>query len=96
MRSPINWAVLGLLIERPGHAYELFQRFDSAYAGAIELSSNSQINGALKALRERALIERAAGRGGERRPVSLRQASLPADRRGPLRLRGADDGVVTA
>jgi DNA-binding PadR family transcriptional regulator len=58
MRSPINWAVLGLLIERPGHAYELFQRFDDAYAGAIELSSNSQMNGALKALRERALIER--------------------------------------
>jgi DNA-binding PadR family transcriptional regulator len=61
MRSPINWAVLGLLIEHPGHAYELFQRFDSAYAGAIELSSNSQMNGALKALRERALIERLPG-----------------------------------
>jgi DNA-binding PadR family transcriptional regulator len=58
MRSPIHWAVLGLLIERPGHGYDLFQRFDSAYAGAIELSSHSQINGALKALEQRGMIER--------------------------------------
>jgi DNA-binding PadR family transcriptional regulator len=58
MRSPIHWAVLGLLIERRGHAYDLFQRFDSAYAGAIELSSHSQINGALKALQQRSMIER--------------------------------------
>jgi DNA-binding PadR family transcriptional regulator len=58
MRSPINWAVLGLLIERPGHGYDLFQRFDSAYAGALELSTHSQINGALKALEQRSLIER--------------------------------------
>ena len=27
MRSPIHWAVLGLLIECPGHAYDLFTRF---------------------------------------------------------------------
>lgn len=58
MRSPINWAVLGLLIERPGHGYDLFQRFDDAYAGAIELSTHSQINGAVKALEQRCLIER--------------------------------------
>jgi DNA-binding PadR family transcriptional regulator len=58
MRSPIHWAVLGLLIERRGHAYDLFTRFDSAYAGAIELSSHSQINGALKALEQRRMIER--------------------------------------
>jgi DNA-binding PadR family transcriptional regulator len=58
MRSPINWAVLGLVIERPGHGYDLFQRFDSAYAGAIELSTHSQINGAVKALEQRSLIER--------------------------------------
>src|ERR1039458_1211886 len=58
MRSPIHWAVLGLLIERRGHAYDLFQRFDSAYAGAIELSSHSQINGTLKALQQRSMIER--------------------------------------
>jgi DNA-binding PadR family transcriptional regulator len=58
MRSPIHWAVLGLLIERRGHAYDLFTRFDSAYAGSIELSTHSQVNGALKALEQRAMIER--------------------------------------
>jgi DNA-binding PadR family transcriptional regulator len=60
MRSPIHWAVLGLLVERPGHGYDLFQRFDDAYAGAIELSTHSQINGAVKALEQRSLIERLA------------------------------------
>ena len=35
MRSSINWAVLGLLIERPAHGYDVFRRFDDAYAGAI-------------------------------------------------------------
>jgi len=58
MRSAIHWAVLGLLIERPGHGYDVLQRFDSAYAGVIELSTNSQINGALKALAQRGMIER--------------------------------------
>jgi DNA-binding PadR family transcriptional regulator len=58
MRSPIHWAVLGLLIERPAHGYDVFQRFDDAYAGAIELSTHSQINGAVKALEQRSLIKR--------------------------------------
>jgi DNA-binding PadR family transcriptional regulator len=57
MRSSVNWAVLGLLIERPGHGYDLFQRFDDTYAGAIELSTPSQIYGALNALERRSLIE---------------------------------------
>jgi DNA-binding PadR family transcriptional regulator len=57
MRSSVNWAVLGLLIERPGHGYDLFQRFDDAYAGALELSTPSQIYGALNALERRSLIE---------------------------------------
>ncbi len=58
MRSPIHWAVLGLLIERPGYGYDVFHRFDDAYAGAIELSTHSQINGSVKALEQRGLIER--------------------------------------
>jgi DNA-binding PadR family transcriptional regulator len=58
MRSSIHWAVLGLLIERPGHGYDVFQRFDDAYAGAIELTTHSQMNGAVKALEQRGLIER--------------------------------------
>jgi DNA-binding PadR family transcriptional regulator len=58
MRSAINWAVLGLVIERPGHGYDVLQRFESAYTGVIELTSHSQINGALKALEQRGMIER--------------------------------------
>jgi DNA-binding PadR family transcriptional regulator len=58
MRSSIHWAVLGLLIERPAHGYDVFQRFDDAYAGAIELTTHSQMNGAVKALEQRGLIER--------------------------------------
>ncbi len=58
MRSSINWAVLGLLIERPAHGYDVFQRFDDAYAGAIELSTHTQMGGAVKALEQRGLIER--------------------------------------
>jgi DNA-binding PadR family transcriptional regulator len=58
MRSAIHWAVLGLLIERPGHGYDVLQRFEHAYTGVIELSSTSQINGALKALEQRGMIER--------------------------------------
>ena len=39
MRSIVNWAVLGLVIERPGYAYELAKRFECAYEGALSLSS---------------------------------------------------------
>jgi hypothetical protein len=28
MRSPINWGLLGLLIQRPSYGYELVQRFE--------------------------------------------------------------------
>jgi DNA-binding PadR family transcriptional regulator len=57
MRSPINWAVLGLLIERPGYGYDLFERFGRTYGDALDLSSPSQVYGALKALKQKALIE---------------------------------------
>jgi DNA-binding PadR family transcriptional regulator len=38
MQSPVNWALLGLVIERPSHAYELAHRFDRTYDGALSLS----------------------------------------------------------
>lgn len=58
MRSPINWAVLGLLIERTGYGYELFHRFERTYGDALQLSTPSQIYGALEALERKGLIER--------------------------------------
>lgn len=57
MRSPINWALLGLVIQRPSYGYELVQRFERTYGDALELSSPSQIYTALDTLVRRELIE---------------------------------------
>jgi DNA-binding PadR family transcriptional regulator len=57
MRSPVNWAVLGLTIERSSYGYEILQRFERNYGGLLKLSSPSQIYTALDSLRQRGLIE---------------------------------------
>lgn len=57
MRSPVNWALLGLMIERPSYGYELVQRFERTYGDLLTLSSASQIYNALDALMRRGLIE---------------------------------------
>ncbi len=57
MHSPVNWALLGLIIERPSYAFELATRFKRNYDGAIAISSPSHIYTALGALRERGLVE---------------------------------------
>jgi DNA-binding PadR family transcriptional regulator len=57
MRSPVNWAVLGLTIERPSYGYEILQRFERNYGGLLKLSSPSQIYTALDSLRDRGMIE---------------------------------------
>jgi DNA-binding PadR family transcriptional regulator len=59
MRSPINWVLLGLLIQRPSYGYELVQRFERTYGDTLELSSRSQIYTALDSLARRGLIEHA-------------------------------------
>jgi DNA-binding PadR family transcriptional regulator len=64
MRSPVGWALLGLLIERPGYGYDLVQRFERTYGDALELSSPSQIYTALKGLEQRSLIEQLPAEGG--------------------------------
>jgi DNA-binding PadR family transcriptional regulator len=57
MRSPINWSLLGLVIQRSSYGYELVQRFERMYGEALELSSPSQIYTALDILERRNLIE---------------------------------------
>lgn len=57
MRSVVNWALLGLIIERPSYAYELARRFERTYDGAIALSSVSHVYTALGTLRERGFVE---------------------------------------
>jgi DNA-binding PadR family transcriptional regulator len=56
MRSAVNWAVLGLVIERPSYGYELFQRLERRYVGVLD-PPISQIYAALNALERAALIE---------------------------------------
>jgi DNA-binding PadR family transcriptional regulator len=68
MTSPINWALLGLVIERPSYAYELAQRFERTYEGVLSLSSTSHAYTALDALSSRALIEEFAVSRGGRQP----------------------------
>jgi DNA-binding PadR family transcriptional regulator len=71
MHSPVNWALLGLVIERPSYPYELAQRFDRAYSGVLALSSVSHVYTALAALKSRSLVEEVPGtRGG--RPAKAR------------------------
>lgn len=68
MQSPVNWALLGLVIERPSYAYELAHRFERSYQGALSLSSVSHVYTALTALRNRALIEEIPGTRSGRQP----------------------------
>jgi DNA-binding PadR family transcriptional regulator len=75
MHSPVNWALLGLVIERPSYAYELAQRFDRAYAGVLSLSSVSHVYTALAALKSRSLIEEVPGTRVGRQPKARYRAT---------------------
>jgi DNA-binding PadR family transcriptional regulator len=68
MQSQVNWALLGLVIERPSYAYELAQRFERTYEGVLTLSSVSHAYTALAALRDRGLIEELPGTRIGRQP----------------------------
>jgi DNA-binding PadR family transcriptional regulator len=61
MTSQVNWAVLGLLIARPGYGYQLRQRFADAYGDELPIRSESHIYAALNALEGRGLIEDVPG-----------------------------------
>lgn len=68
MRSAVNWAVLGLVIERPSYGYELFQRLERRYGGVLD-PPISQIYAALNALERAELIE----------PLPADEAGTPED-----------------
>jgi DNA-binding PadR family transcriptional regulator len=68
MHSLVNWALLGLVIDRPSYAYELARRFEREYRGALSLSSTSHVYTALDALRRRSLIEEVPGTRVGRQP----------------------------
>jgi DNA-binding PadR family transcriptional regulator len=68
MQSPVIWALLGLVIERPSYAYELAQRFDRTFEGALTLSSTSRVYTALGTLQKRGLVEEVSGTRTGRQP----------------------------
>jgi DNA-binding PadR family transcriptional regulator len=68
MRSLVNWALLGLVIERPSYAYELAQRFERTFGDALSLSSISHVYTALGTLKDRELVEEMPGTREGRQP----------------------------
>ncbi len=75
MQSPVNWALLSLVIERPSYAYELAKRFERTYGSVLSLSSVSHAYTALAALRERGLIEELPGSRKGRQPKPRYEAT---------------------
>jgi DNA-binding PadR family transcriptional regulator len=57
MTSPVNWAVLGLVIARPSYGLELYNRYQRVYADVHPISEPSHAYSALDALASRGLIE---------------------------------------
>jgi DNA-binding PadR family transcriptional regulator len=68
MQSAVQWALLGLVIERPSYGYELAQRFETAYEGMLHLSGVSYVYTALDTLQRRDLIEEIPGTRSGRQP----------------------------
>lgn len=60
MRSPVYWALLGLVIERPGYGYKLKTRYEHAYGEVLPIHSDSHIYTALNELERRGLVEEVA------------------------------------
>ncbi len=61
MRSPVNWTVLGLVIERPSYGWELWKRFERLYGDVLAVGSESNIYAALNKLRANGFIEEMEG-----------------------------------
>jgi DNA-binding PadR family transcriptional regulator len=70
-QSAVQWALLGLVIERPSYGYELATRFERAYNGELRLSSPSYAYVVLEALKDRELVEEVPGSGSDRQPKPI-------------------------
>ncbi len=68
MRSAVNWALLGLVIERPSYAYDLAQRFERRYGSVLSLSNIGHVYTALSALGTRGLVQEIPGTREGRQP----------------------------
>jgi DNA-binding PadR family transcriptional regulator len=76
LTSPVSWAVLGLVIERPSYGYELAHRLERQYDGVLRLGGAGHIYAALNSLENAGYIEpvdpkeRQAARRERRRQAS--------------------------
>jgi DNA-binding PadR family transcriptional regulator len=61
LRSQVACAVLGLVIEKPSHGYEIGQRFERRFGGFLSVGRSS-IYAALSSLMDAGLIEKMSGR----------------------------------
>lgn len=83
LTSPVSWAVLGLIIERPSYGYELAQRLDRRYHGVVRLSSPGHIYAALDSLENAGYSEpvdpkqREAARRGKLRQPKVKYRATP-------------------
>jgi DNA-binding PadR family transcriptional regulator len=73
MTSEVNWALLALLVERPGYGAQLKQRFELDFADVVQWGSETHVYTALNELQRRGLIEElpgqhAASSGTRRQP----------------------------
>lgn len=75
MRSPVNWALLGLVISRPSYGLELARRFERSYGRVLPMSGESHIYSALNRLEDRGLIELVPGTEIGRQPKPRYQAT---------------------
>ena len=75
--TPVRWALLALLAQRPGHGYDLKQRFERSVGGVWPLNIG-QVYDALRRLERDGLI-RPSGEGtGERKPFAATAAGSAA------------------
>lgn len=75
MTSSVNWALLGLVIERPSYGLELYNRFERVYTDVLPVSGESHIYSALDALSNRGMIETVPGTEIGRQPKLHYQAT---------------------
>jgi DNA-binding PadR family transcriptional regulator len=68
MTSPVNWALLGLVINRASYGLELAHRFERAYGDVLPVSGDSHVYSALDRLETRGLIEIVPGTEITRQP----------------------------
>jgi DNA-binding PadR family transcriptional regulator len=71
IRSSLAWALLGVVIESPGHGYELARRFKRVYGDTLALSYHKNVYRLLETLHAHDLIEETAP-GPDEKPARNR------------------------